>query len=423
MADAVGRFDPLGPVFISYRTSDGADLALRLAWALRATGVPVWHDRRDLLPGDIEGRLEEALAAGLSGAVILVTPDVERSEVVRFVEVARLLDLARSDPRFTLAIASAVVTRDESGQPRLDHQAPDRLLGQRPGTLAGLKQYRYLEDEHAAEIAAAMAMRRMALVRESGATSLEVDIQTREIPGAWRSAAALVVRLPPPQGNRRVPAPAAWEVFAPFLGALPGLLAEVGVRDVRFRGGAHLSAALALGAAVPLTTTWRVSVVSSRGDVWEDGSAGVPVEVSNEITDLGPAGHLAVMVDCVPGEAHDTFGELVARLGDDVCTSLKLRACRDEMLDAARGAATASALARLIRDEAARRGTTVVHLAIRAPFPLALMLGRRLNTLELVLYEWEVGGHAPKYVPTLTVAPGRGTPVLEVHRPRQHAEI
>jgi hypothetical protein len=151
----------------------------------------------------------------------------------------------------------------------------------------------------------------------------------------------------------------------------------------------------------------------------------VAVEIGREITDLGgSAGHLAVMVDCVPGEAHDTFGELVARLGDDVCASLKLRACHDDMLDAARGAASASALARLIRDEAARRGTTIVHLAVRAPFPLALMLGRRLNTRELVLYEWEVGDSGPECVPPLAVAPGRGTPVLEVHRSGdQHAEV
>lgn len=85
------------------------------------------------------------------------------------------------------------------------------------------------------------------------------------------------------------------------------------------------------------------------------------------------------------------------------------------MLNAACGAATATALARLIRDEAARRRTTVVHLAVRAPFPLALVIGRRLNTLELVLYEWEATVAGPVYVPTLTIAPGRGTPVLEVH--------
>jgi hypothetical protein len=75
------------------------------------------------------------------------------------------------------------------------------------------------------------------IVPEAELAAQVVDIQTRETPSAWRSAAALVVRLPPPQGNRRVPSPAAWETFAPFLGALPGLLAEGGVHEVRFRGG------------------------------------------------------------------------------------------------------------------------------------------------------------------------------------------
>ena len=42
--------DPTGPVFISYRWSDGADLAIDAARRLRASGVPVWLDRDDLPP-------------------------------------------------------------------------------------------------------------------------------------------------------------------------------------------------------------------------------------------------------------------------------------------------------------------------------------------------------------------------------------
>ncbi len=190
---------------------------------------------------------------------------------------------------------------------------------------------------------------------------------------------------PPPRGGRRAPLPAAWDAFVPFLGALPGLLAEAGVRDVHFRGGAHLSAALAVGAAVPLTTTWHVSVAGTGGEVWEDGSTGVAVDVSSQASDVSPAGHLAVMVDCVPGEAQDTLSEFVSRLGDDLCASLTLRPSRDDMLDPAYGAVTASALARCIP----RRGRleTHDHRAPRDPgaVPLAVMLGRRLNTLELVL--------------------------------------
>ena len=86
------------------------------------------------------------------------------------------------------------------------------------------------------------------------------------------------------------------------------------------------------------------------------------------------------------------------------------------MLDPTRGAATETMLSRLIRNEASRRGRTVVHLGTRAPFPLGLMLGRRLNTLELTQYECKSTAHRATYVPTLTVAPGRGQPALRVRR-------
>ena len=79
MVPAIGRVPgvrALAPVFISYRTSDGSRLAAALAWALRATGVPVWHDVTDLPPGDTTRRLQEALTSGLSGAVLIVSPDI-----------------------------------------------------------------------------------------------------------------------------------------------------------------------------------------------------------------------------------------------------------------------------------------------------------------------------------------------------------
>src|SRR4051812_46618609 len=79
-------FDPHGPVFVSYRQSDGTQLADELTWLLRAAGIPVWRDKDDLPPGDTEQRLQEALRNGLSGAVLIVTPEIENSSVVREVE-------------------------------------------------------------------------------------------------------------------------------------------------------------------------------------------------------------------------------------------------------------------------------------------------------------------------------------------------
>src|SRR5690606_7525643 len=68
--------DPTGPIFISYRHSDGIDLAAELAGLLRAAGIPVWRDKDDLPPGDTEHRLTQAISAGISGAVIVTTADI-----------------------------------------------------------------------------------------------------------------------------------------------------------------------------------------------------------------------------------------------------------------------------------------------------------------------------------------------------------
>ena len=133
--NGAGRVSPRGPVFLSHRHSDGADLALALAWALRASGVPVWLDQCDLPPGDTERRLEEALRSGLSGAVLLVTPDIAASSVVKEIELPHLLRL-EAEGTFTLSIASTI--KAEAGG--LDYSAPDHLLSRTVPDLKGLRQ-------------------------------------------------------------------------------------------------------------------------------------------------------------------------------------------------------------------------------------------------------------------------------------------
>lgn len=129
--------DPTGPIFISYRQKDGTAVAAELAWLLRAAGLPVWRDRDDLPPGDTENRLTQAISAGISGAILVVTPDIVNSNVVKSVEAPHLLELHHSQPEFALAIANAVETEHSSP----DYAAPDTLLDVEPGNLAGVDQH------------------------------------------------------------------------------------------------------------------------------------------------------------------------------------------------------------------------------------------------------------------------------------------
>lgn len=404
------RVKPLGPTFLSYRVSDGRAYAESLAWALRAAGIPVWHDETDLPPGDTRHRLQEALASGLSGAVLVVTPELADSAVVRDVEVPAILALA-ADPVFSFVIASTV--EDPAHPGHLDFAAPDQLLRLPLDSLRPFKQYGIPADT--GTIARDLARRRMRVHHELLQGTLEINLQTRLAPQAEVSGSGLVVRTRPPTDGRRCPPAAIWAPLADFLRSLPQLVEASGAERLLVRGGAHLSVAFALGAGLPTTTGWRMAVEGSDHQPWVDTTTdGVELHERLETRDNGNAS-AAVLVDLVPAPAPvATFDEHVNHQA--YRGILRVSQARPAPLPPAAGAGTADAIGDRIRRAAAACGTNRVDLFLRVPFPMAVLLGRRLNTLEVTLYEWEDGVSPPRYVPMATVAPGRGGgPIVHIH--------
>lgn len=400
---------PLGPTFLSYRASDGGGHAEDLAWALRAAGVPVWHDETDLPPGDTRQRLQEALASGVSGAVLIVTPGLADSPVVRDIEVPALRALA-ADPAFSFAIASTV--EDPSRPGHLDFTAPDRLLGLPADSLRLFKQYRIPADR--GTIARELARRRMRVHRGLGQSVLEINLQTRLAAQAEVSGSGLVVRTRLPADGRRSPPGAIWPPLADFLRDLPQLAEASASERLLVRGGAHLSVAFALGAGLPTTTRWRMTVEGSDHKPWDDAAVdGVELQERLETRAGGDA--LAVFVDLVPAPAPvTTFDEHVSHHA--YRGILRISQARPAPLPSAAGAGTADAISDRIRRAATACGTNRVDLFLRVPFPMAVLLGRRLNTLEVTLHEWEDGIAPPRYVKMATVAAGRGGgPIVHIH--------
>ena len=410
---------PFAPVFISYRTSDGSDLAAALAWALRATGVPVWHDVTDLPPGDTERRLQEALTSGLSGAVLLVTADIQHSRVIREIEVPGLLAL-EPDPAFTFAIGSAIPRHLPAGSTAaasLDHAAPDLLLAQPTGTLQRFKQYPVFDEAGIAVLAREIAAQRMAAVHTLGSSDLLLDIQTRLDPRGTPPEVPLAVRTRPPAPGQRLPDPAIWPPFAAFLTDLPRLLSIARAQRLHVRGGAHLTVAFALGAAVPTTSTWAVTVEDQAGNTWGEPSS---QEHSRRRTTLreesqtgepstAAAAPVAVYVDLVPSlPPGDAFAEHIAGHPGRYARTIRLRLARREPILPEAASTLVADLSDKIRASAGLASTHRVHLFLRTPFPIAVLLGRTLNTLEVTLHEWDDTGTIPRYVETATTASGRG---------------
>ena len=429
-----GRVSPRGPVFLSYRRSDGDELAIALAWALRSAGVPVWLDRSDLPPGDTERRLEEAMQSGLSGAVLLVTPDIEASSAVKDIELPQLLAL-EAEGAFTLSIASTIET--EVGG--LDYSAPDRLLSQTASNLSGLRQDPALTSRGIADIARSHCRQRMEALREyieAAGQVIDINLQTRITPSAIGPHGDLVVRLRPPTPGDRRPNRQGLEDLRLFLGDLPHLLEIAGARHARISGGAHLSVAFALGAALPTTLLGRVEVVDTAGSPWTfSDNAPAPVasarllEVTDRSSHEATSGDALVYLDLRPTRNESAFDRLLEAPPGRFAGVFHIRTVAEGSLLSEDAGAIVAEASHAIRQAASRSEASEVHLLLRCPWTVALLLGRTLNTIRVNLYEWEDGPDdggsrvAPRYLPSLVVRSGAGgSPIERVTLPtRQEA--
>ncbi|MGW4830807.1 SAVED domain-containing protein [Amycolatopsis japonica] len=395
------QIDDLDPIFLSYRHSDGDALAERAAWVLRTHGVPVWHDQTHLSPGRFQRRLQEALDSGLSGAVLLVTEDMALSSFVRELELPNLLRL-EADSAFTFAIGNTITDSDG----RLDYGAPDRLLPQEIATLSDFDQFAVYDHAGLARLASEMAVRRVR--RAAVDDRLHLDIQTR-VPALGTRKAPLAVRTRPPMSGTSVPPVEAWEDFAPFLCELPRIIQSAGVQHLHITGGAHLSMAFALGAALPTTTGLTVTIAAQDGTEWTGAETQTVSLVQSAIPLHGrPDGPVAVYLDLVPTSPNKGFRHYAK--SHDYAHAVEIAVAKREPIPAEAAPALVTELRRRIGEIA---GSRHVHLFMRVPFPLAVMLGRTSNTLRVTLYEWEKEAEPPTYLEMATVSAGRiGGPVV-----------
>ncbi|MYK32090.1 MAG: hypothetical protein F4051_10345, partial [Boseongicola sp. SB0670_bin_30] len=119
--------DVKGSMFISYRRSpsrpSGDVEAMRIRDALRDRGVPTWRDLDDLSPAPTEDALVETLRReDLAGAIMLVSPEVKESPMIRQVEAPAILDRFRRGDGFIVKPVLIDIPFDQA----------DRILG-RPG--------------------------------------------------------------------------------------------------------------------------------------------------------------------------------------------------------------------------------------------------------------------------------------------------
>lgn len=446
----LGRRD--GPVFISYRQSDGTRIANFVETFLRCGGIIPWRDLADLPAGDVARSVREAMEDGISAGILIVTPELAHSDFVRRYEVPHLQRMLRNDPRrFRLYVVNTI--RDSAeGRSGFDVDAPDRLLGltsdartshRRRRVAKGLltrdraeshllrnaKQYGLLAGSSDVPAVSELPMllrdllRHRLRARRRHLLDQEVNIavQTRPVPNsdeasrAARRDADLTIRLRQNPENR-LPAELDYRCLQLTLPLIIDAVHNRGITKVSFSGGCHPSVAWVLGTALPEARgikefSWLDPYEPGR--VWRSLPSPAPLRSSLSMR-VDASAPVEITPDRIPTEdavkelfagrepgrgvvvhlatrPHDPapVADLAARLGGVPTVVLNVTGPRDRAGRPWVPPEEGENLARML-------GAVIrllsrlgpVHLSISGSAPLAALTARHCNTVAVQVHEF-----------------------------------
>lgn len=405
-----------GPVFISYRQSDGTPRADSLEGLLRAAGLVVWRDRSDLRAGTTTDRLEQALTAGLSAAVLVVTPEIAKSTVVKDRELPRLLQLDE-DPRFSLSIANEIPDPQDPTAP--NYPAPDCLVGLAPThTLGDKKQSNSRTPAGRIEIVRDILMHRIEQLKPAIAESgglFTITTQTRPEPFALDAGQSdLHIRIKPAEEGR-LPAREGLQHLQKTLPLTSDAVRASGATTVSISGGMHLSVAFAIGAALPETKIGHVQVTDLRDAVWTSNTNDDPnlhtiatedIDRDFTTTPQGPV-KVALFVTLTENADDSAFRRLINEEPRIFASAARISLSPKDPIDAREAGRLSIQIANEIKRLSAQHGRAEIHLAYHGPYTMAVLIGRYLNTLRTVIYEWDnLENVGPTYAPVVTLELG-----------------
>lgn len=261
-------------------------------------------------------------------------------------------------------------------------------------------------------------------IREQG-RPFTIRLQTRPSPFALEADSEdLHIRLRATESGR-LPSRAGLDLLRKILPLASDAVYAAGAKRVLILGGAHLSVALAIGAALPETKFGSVDVLDTHDELW----ASTPADDDPQTTSLqfepssgaalgqvdAPA-RVAVLVTLTGQPDHSAFERLIGNSPGAFDAHGAISVGETDRIDPRECARVSRAVAKQIKQIAASHGRAEVHLAFHGPYTMAIQVGRLLNTLRVVVYEWdgETVGH-PNYVPALVLEPGvTNGPVTEV---------
>lgn len=395
---AAAPADERGKVFISYtHRGEAPQRAQQIARLLDAAGVRNFLDRNDLGVGDIYGIIDRSLRQDCAGGVLVATEGLQFSDFVRHEELPRLLTAARRQDK-ALEVANDLKTIPEGKtEPTLDPDGPDRVMGLPKGTLRKLTHFDFDQPDDERGFLRGWLKRKLGHLQGE---PVEIDIQSYvqdDVDHNWRSDLRIRTPLHLERDVAATPLPnPAMTALATAFPLVSDALHAAAPSRVTITGGGHAPVGLALGGVLVATKIkCPVFVEDDRRQLWgplPDPDPGTSTMSASELPASAvrrldaQAKRIAAYVE-ISQRPNTLFEEFVGGLDTPIAGALKLQRVGLRRVEPAEGVRLADSIAAEIRNFADQRGAHEIVLCGSFNFPMAVMIGRLLNTFGVVAYD------------------------------------
>lgn len=412
--------NPEGPVFISYCWDDGKKYANKINALLRAIGLRVWRDIYDMPANNMAQAVREVLNNKTSSAVLVVTKKAGKSTFMKKNEIPLLIQLAK-DTSFPFVIVNALSEKNRS----INYSQPDEILETNSKVLEESKQYDIRDEDGIKALLTELLKARLLYVKEKMQKEdrqyFTIDVESRTPATTFEEVRGdLQIRINPDKTNSGKLSRQGLEdlkIAMPLVSEALKSLPEN--TTIRITGGMHLAPALAVGQMLPVTKQGCIEVIDRFKEMWksepekdapEDAVVVHVTQLRNE--KQKKKNRVAVMVSMTDSPDYAIFDRMVENDVSGFDEKIIISAKYDD-IDPKWGGELSKKIAKKIRSAVPTRPE--IHLAYCGPAALAFLIGRWLNTYEIIAYErLKTESSYFDYQPILKINAGATAPIQEV---------
>jgi hypothetical protein len=404
--------DPTGRSFLSYRRIRNKEAALLIA-AQHEHGIPTWQDIQDLGTVPTEDQIRRILDdPSTASAVLLITPEVEESAIIRGVEIPRIIKRSEaSDGFFVVPVAVGVSDYEEAGKVTSNHLSAQILSDWNIERIPS----KVLSTSDAITIANRILIQRMQAIHTSLTDGLPIQVGffVRYSPG-FLTGNALTLDWSERFIGKETPQSVWNQELLPALSCICNAIRKYAPgREIIAFGSPTLSAAIAFGCQFTsnsgLRASWRQVTRGQPDQLWNLDAKRIKTGFQcRNFSKKIDASDFAVLVS-VEDDVEPPFAQTQPALPPlrAMCHIRKEGEIPyhiespGEALDIA---TTVQEAMRSLRREYGRVNT--VHLFAAVPAGLAMLIGQLLNTFPAVqTYEYVPDGGKEVYRPAALLRP------------------